>query len=62
MNFKTILAMRAGLVLALSCLANHAVAATPLDDRIGSWMTEPGVLPPSYAVTAPIESNVNSAA
>jgi hypothetical protein len=48
-----------GLSVALTCLALNAASATSLDDRIGSWITEPGVSPPSYAVTEPIDSDLN---
>lgn len=48
-----------GLALAAACLVLDSALATSLDDRIGSWTTEPGVSPPSYAVTEPIESNLN---
>lgn len=48
-----------GLLLTLTFLAVGSGSATSLDDRIGSWKTEPGVSPPSYAVTEPIESELN---
>jgi hypothetical protein len=48
-----------GLLLTLTCLALGSGSATSLGGRIGSWKTEPGVSPPSYAVTEPIESNLN---
>lgn len=48
-----------GISLVLACLALSSAAATSLDGTIGSWMTEPGVSPPSYAVTEPIESDLN---
>jgi hypothetical protein len=45
--------------LALACLSlNDAAAASP-DGRGQGWRTEPGVSPPSYAVTEPVESEVN---
>lgn len=43
------------LALALSCASAGAVAPQHLD----GWVTEPGVDAPSYAVTEPIDSNVN---
>jgi hypothetical protein len=45
--------------LALACLALNTASATSLEDRIGSWITEPGVSPPSYAVTEPIDSDLS---
>ena len=48
-----------GIVLTLACLALGSATATSLDYRIGAWTTEPGVMPPSYAVTEPIESDLN---
>jgi hypothetical protein len=48
-----------GLLLTLTCLALGSGSATSLGGRIGSWKTEPGVSPPNYAVTEPIESNLN---
>ena len=48
-----------GIALALACLALGSASARSLDDGIGSWMTEPGVSPPSYAVTEPVESDLN---
>jgi len=49
-----------GISLALACLALGSAAATsPLGDGIGTWRTEPGVSPPSYALTEPIESDLN---
>jgi hypothetical protein len=48
-----------GLSLALACLVLGSAAAASHDDKVGSWMTEPGVSPPSYAVTEPIDSDLN---
>jgi hypothetical protein len=48
-----------GIALALAWLAFGSASATSLDDTIGSWMTEPGVSPPSYAATEPVESDLN---
>ena len=48
-----------GIALALACLALSSASATSRDGGIGSWMTEPGVSPPSYAVTEPVESDLN---
>ena len=48
-----------GIVLALACLGLGSATATSLDDRVGRWTTERGVSPPSYAVTEPVESNLN---
>jgi hypothetical protein len=47
------------LSLALACLVLKTAAATSLDGRIEGWITEPGVSPPSYAVTEPIDSDLN---
>lgn len=49
-----------GLLLTLTCVAFGFGSATSLDDRSGSWKTEPGVSPPSYAVSEPIESDLHS--
>jgi hypothetical protein len=35
------------------------VAAATTDGHIQGWITEPGIDPPSYAVTEPIDSDVN---
>jgi hypothetical protein len=59
MNTKTNLARWMGLALALACLVLNGTAATSLDHRGQGWRTEPGVSPPSYAVTEPAESDVN---
>jgi hypothetical protein len=48
-----------GIGLVMACLTFNAATATSMPDSIGSWITEPGVTPPSYAVTEPIESNLN---
>jgi len=48
-----------GVALALVGLVLSSASATSAGERIGRWMTEPGVSPPSYAVTEPIESNLN---
>src|SRR3569832_425277 len=34
-------------------------AATAIDGHFQGWITEPGVDPPSYAVTEPIDSDLN---
>jgi hypothetical protein len=47
------------LSFALACLALNTASATSLEDRIGNWITEPGVSPPSYAVTEPIDRDLN---
>jgi prepilin-type processing-associated H-X9-DG protein len=59
MSFKTDLARWTGLASALVCLLLTSAAATSLDGRSHSWRTEPGVSPPSYAVTEPTESDLN---
>lgn len=43
------------LALALVCVGGRGVAAQHID----GWVTEPGIEPPSYAVTEPVASNVN---
>ena len=45
--------------LAGTCLLLTSAAAATFDGHITGWITEPGVSPPSYAVTEPIDSNVN---
>ena len=45
--------------LAGICLLLTSAAAAAVDGHITGWITEPGVDPPSYAVTEPIDSNVN---
>lgn len=47
------------LSFALVCLTLGSAVATSPGNRTGSWTTEPGVLPPSYAVTEPIDSDLN---
>lgn len=59
MGFKTDLARRMGLAAAFACLMlSGAAASSPVGDG-PAWKTEPGVSPPSYAVTEPAESDVN---
>jgi hypothetical protein len=36
-----------------------AAAATTVDGHFQGWITEPGIEPPSYAVTEPIDSDIN---
>lgn len=43
-------------VLAFMLLISNSGAAL---DNPGAWMTEPGVAPPGYAVTVPLETDVN---
>lgn len=55
----THLARWMGAVAAVACLTLNGAAATSPDGRGHAWRTEPGVSPPSYAVTEPVESEVN---
>jgi len=57
MSFTANLAPWAGLMSVLACLALNGAAATSLEGP--SWGTEPGVSPPSYALTEPTESDLN---
>jgi len=45
--------------IAGACLLLTSAATATLDGHITGWVTEPGVDPPSYAVTEPIDSDVN---
>lgn len=47
------------LSFALVCLTLGSAVAVSPGNSTGSWTTEPGVLPPSYAVTEPIDSDLN---
>lgn len=48
------------LAIAATCLAVAASAAgATADDHIRGWISEPGVEPPSYAVTEPVENTLN---
>ncbi len=48
------------LAIATACLAVMASAAGAASDgQIRGWISEPGVEPPSYAVTEPIENGLN---
>ncbi len=59
MGFMTNLARRIGLLAALACLVLYDAAASSPGATGPAWQTEPGVSPPSYAVTEPAESDVN---
>lgn len=59
MDFKMRLARWMGLASVLAGLMLDGAAATAFDSRDDGWRTEPGVSPPSYAVTEPTESDVN---
>ena len=48
-----------GALLALALVSIGVGAATPQERPIDGWLTEPGIDPPSYAVTEPIDGNVN---
>jgi hypothetical protein len=52
-HFTTSLASFAALCVLLTS------AASAIGGQFEGWMTEPGVDPPSYAVTEPIDSNLN---
>lgn len=52
--------LRRSLVFAAACLVVLAsVAGAMSDDHIRGWITEPGVEPPSYAITEPTDSTLN---
>jgi hypothetical protein len=59
MGSRTSPAQWAGLAAIFATLVFSGAAATTLDGSGQSWRTEPGVSPPSYAVTEPSESDVN---
>ena len=45
--------------LTAACLLIGSTAAASTDNHIRGWVTEPGVDPPSYAVTEPTGGNLN---
>jgi hypothetical protein len=47
------------LAIAAACLVLGSAAAAAGDSRIRGWISEPGVDPPSYAVTEPTAGNLN---
>lgn len=47
------------IAIGAACLLLTASASATSDGRITGWITEPGVDPPSYAVTEPTESDLN---
>lgn len=58
MSFKIM--PRRVLAIAAACLAVVASAAGATNDGpIRGWISEPGVEPPSYAVTEPVENGLN---
>src|SRR6476659_2093774 len=42
-----------------TCAGLSCGMAADLDGQIQGWISEPGVTPPSYAVTTPVETNLN---
>jgi hypothetical protein len=47
------------LAIAAACVVLASAAAATSKDHIQGWITEPGVNPPSYAVTEPTENTLN---